>query len=170
MAQHGASPGLRPFLPSDAATLAALFRASIDELGAEDYDVEQREAWASVADDGPAFAARLANALTLVALVDGEIAGFASLKDNAQVDMLYVRPDLAGQGVGGALADAIEKLAGARGAQKLTVDASDAARDFFAGRGYVAQSRNTVSIGGEWLGNTTMVKELAAPSVAGRPH
>jgi putative acetyltransferase len=162
-------PGLRPFLPADAPTLAALFRASVEELAAEDYDEDQREAWISAADDEGAFATRLAGALTLVALLGGEIAGFASLKDNTVFDMLYVRPDLAGLGVGSALADAIEKLAGARGAQKLTVEASDSARDFFAARGYVGQSRNTVTVAGEWLGNTTMIKELAAPA-AGSTH
>lgn len=169
MTLRDASPGLRPFLPSDAPTLAALFRASVAELATEDYDDDQREAWVSAADDEATFSARLAGALTIVALVGGEIAGFASLKDNTLFDMLYVRPDLARQGVGGALADAIEKLAGARGTKKLTVDASDAARDFFAARGYVAQSRNTVTIAGEWLGNTTMTKELAAPAALG-PH
>lgn len=165
-----AKPGLRPFLPSDAALLAMLFRASIDELAAEDYDSDQREAWASVADDEIAFAAKLAGELTIVALVEGEIAGFAALKDNTLFDMLYVRPDLAGQGVGTTLADAIEKLAGGRGTKALTVEAADSARDFFAKRGYVPQSRNTVTVGGEWLGNTTMTKELAAAAPAGRPH
>lgn len=164
-----AGPGLRPFLPSDAAALAALFRASVDQLAAEDYDADQREAWASVADDEVAFAARLGGELTIVALLGGEVAGFASLKDNTLFDMLYVRPDLAGQGVGAALADAIEKLAGGRGSKALTVEAADSARDFFAKRGYVPQSRNTVTVGGEWLGNTTMTKELAA-APAGRPH
>lgn len=165
-----AQPGLRPYLASDAGALAALFRASIEELTAEDYDADQREAWASAADDEAAFAARLAGALTIVALVDGEIAGFASLEDNKLFDMLYVRPDFAGQGVGAALADAIEKLAGARGTKTLTVEASDTARDFFAARGYVAQSRNTVTIAGEWLGNTTMTKQLAAPPAAAGLH
>jgi putative acetyltransferase len=169
MSTRTAAPGLRPFLPADAAPLAALFRASIEALAAEDYDHDQREAWASAADDEAAFAKKLASELTIVALLGGEIAGFASLKDNNLFEMLYVGPHAARQGVGSALADAIEKLAGARGTQKLTVEASDAARDFFAGRGYVAQSRNTVTIGGEWLGNTTMTKELAAPAASG-PH
>jgi putative acetyltransferase len=40
-------------------------------------------------------------------------------------------------------------------------DASDSARGFFERRGYVAQQRNTVSVGGEWLANTTMEKRLA---------
>jgi len=60
------------------------------------------------------------------------------------------------------LVDALEKLAGARGAAKLTVDASDNARDFFAKRGYAPQQRNTVLRGDEWLANTTMQKALAA--------
>ena len=95
MARGAQTPGLRPFLPADAATLAALFRASVEALAADDYDDAQREAWASAADDEAAFASRLADALTIVALVDGDIAGFASLRDNKMFDMLYVRPDMA---------------------------------------------------------------------------
>lgn len=169
MATRSPTPGLRPYMPADAATLAAIFRDSVDELAEEDYDDAQREAWSSTADDVEAFGARLAGELTIVALLDGEIAGFASLRDNTVFDMLYVRPDMARQGVGSALADAIEKLAGARGTATLSVDASDAARDFFAARGYVAKTRNTIEIGGQWLGNTTMTKALAAPA-AGSAH
>ena len=49
-----------------------------------------------------------------------------------------------------------------RGTERLTVDASDSARGFFEKRGYVAQQRNTVSVGDEWLANTTLQKQLAA--------
>jgi putative acetyltransferase len=59
------------------------------------------------------------------------------------------------------LTDALEKLAGARGASKLVVDASDTARGFFEKRGYVAQQRNSISVGDEWLANTTLHKQLA---------
>jgi putative acetyltransferase len=59
------------------------------------------------------------------------------------------------------LLDALEKLMAARGTARLTTDASDSARDFFARRGYVAQRRNTVAREGEWLANTTMEKRLA---------
>jgi putative acetyltransferase len=60
------------------------------------------------------------------------------------------------------LYEAVEKLATARGASKLTVEASDNASDFFQRRGFVAQQRNTVLRGDEWLANTTMEKKLAA--------
>ena len=75
--------------------------------------------------------------------------------------MLYVHPDAARQGVATALCDALEKLAAARGAPRLTVDASDTALPLFQGRGYTAVRRNTVELGGEWFGNTSMQKDLA---------
>jgi putative acetyltransferase len=159
------APALRPFLPADAARAIALFRASVEGLTEDFYDEDQRAAWASAADDAAAFVKRIAENLAIVALLDGAIAGFATLKNNAEFDMLYVHPDFARRGVGAALAEAIEKLAGARGTATLGVDASDAARDFFAKRGYVAQRRNTVELNGEWLGNTTMTKALEKPAV-----
>ncbi len=75
--------------------------------------------------------------LTLVATMEGTPVAFASLKGADEVDMVYVHPAVARQGAGTMLLDALEKLAGARGAKKLTVEASDTARDFFEGRGYV---------------------------------
>ena len=60
------------------------------------------------------------------------------------------------------LLDALEKLAGGRGADKLTVDASDNAEGFFRKHGYVAKQRNSVTVNGEWLANTTMQKTLGA--------
>ena len=162
MARAHPKLALRPYLPADAPLLAAIFRASIEELTAEDYNPSQQEAWASAADDEAAFGARLAKHLTLIATLDGSPVGFAALKDNTSIDMLYVHPAAAGQGVGTMLTDALEKLAAARGTPRLTVDASDSARGFFEQRGFAAQQRNTVSLNGEWLANTTMQKQLAA--------
>ena len=153
---------LRPFLPADAPLLAEIFRASVSELTGDDYSETQQEAWAAMADDEDPFAARLANALTLLGTIDGSPVGFASLAGTERIDMLYVHPAAAGQGVGSMLIDALEKLAAARGAPRLTADVSDSAQDFFRHRGFVATQRNTVELGGEWLANTTMEKRLAA--------
>jgi putative acetyltransferase len=151
---------MRPLLPADVPLLAEIFRASIAELTAEDYGEAQRQAWASAADDEEEFGARLGGELTLVATFDGAAVGFAALADNARIDMLYVHPAAAGQGAGAMLCDALEKLAAARGTRELTVEASDSARGFFEKRGFVARTRNTASLAGEWLANTTMSKSL----------
>ena len=50
---------MRPMLPADAPLLAVIFRASVEELGPEDYSPAQVEAWAAAADDEAAFAAAL---------------------------------------------------------------------------------------------------------------
>jgi putative acetyltransferase len=156
------APALRPYLPSDAARCAAIFRASIEALTGDDYDDDQRRAWAATADDVAAFGARLAKALTLVATVSGEPAGFGALKGADVVDMLYVDPEFARRGIGMLLIDALTRLASRRGAKQLTSEVSDTARSSFEKQGFVAQRRNLVQLDGEWLANTTMIKSLAA--------
>lgn len=157
---------MRPMLPTDVPLLAEIFRAAIEELTSDDYSEAQQEAWASAADDEEEFGAKLAGALTLVATYEGSAVGFASLAGNSKIDMLYVHPAAARQGAATMLADALEKLATARGTKELTVDASDSARSFFQKRGFVPQRRNTVTLAGEWLANTTMTKSLAAKESA----
>ena len=152
---------LRPFLAADTPLLAAIFVSAIEELTGDDYSEAQQQAWASAADDEEKFGRRLAGELTLIATLENSPVGFASLRGADHIDMLYVHPSAAGQGVASMLCDALEKLAGGRGAKSLTVYASDNAQDFFAKRGYVGKQRNTVTINGEWLANTTMQKTLA---------
>ena len=159
-------PALRPFLPTDTPTLAAIFVASISELTSDDYSEAQQAAWASAAEDEAAFGQRLAGQLTLIASLQNAPVGFASLKGADHIDLLYVHPNAVLHGVAAMLCDALEKLAGARGATKLTVDASDNAQEFFLKRGYEATRRNTVIIGDEWLANTTMTKTLGAATAA----
>jgi len=169
MGQALPKPALRPFLAEDTSVLAAIFAASVEELTGDDYSEAQQQAWASVADDEEQFGKRLAGELTLIATLQKSPVGFAALKGADQIDMLYVYPSAAGQGVASMLCEALEKLAGGRGAKSLTVDASDNAQEFFAKRGYVAKQRNTVTVNGEWLANTTMQKTLAdgaAPGVS----
>jgi putative acetyltransferase len=158
--------GLRPFLPADAPLLREIFRDAIEELTSDDYTEAQQQAWASVADDVATFGQKLAGELTLIATMEGSPVGFASLQGKDKIDMLYVHPAATGQGVGALLIDALEKLAGGRGTSKLKADVSDSARGFFEKRGYIAQQRNSVALGDEWLANTTMHKQLAVKQEA----
>src|ERR1700722_7750138 len=166
MARAQSQLAMRPLLPEDVPLLAEIFRASIEELTAEDYSEAQQEAWAETADDLDAFGAKLTAELTLVATFAGSPVGFATLADNKRIDMLYVHPAAAGQGAGTMLCDALEKLAAARGSKELTVEASGTAGGCFEKRGFKAQQRNTVSLAGEWLANTTMSKPLAGKGTA----
>ena len=167
MAKSPPKPALRPFLAADTPMLAAIFVAAVQELTGDDYSEAQQEAWAAAAADEAAFGRRLAGELTLIATVENAPVGFASLKGADLIDMLYVHPSVAGQGVGAMLCEALERLAAARGTRNLSVDVSDNALDFFRKRGYVARQRNSVTVNGEWLANTTMQKTLANGQAAG---
>jgi putative acetyltransferase len=169
MGQALPKPALRPFLSEDTAVLAAIFAASIEELTGDDYSEAQQQAWAGAADDEEQFGKRLAGELTLVATLQNSPVGFAALKGADHIDMLYVHPSAVGQGVASMLCDALEKLAGGRGAKALTVDASDNAQEFFLKRGYVGKQRNTVTVNGEWLANTTMQKTLTSAEAPRAP-
>src|SRR5450755_108208 len=169
MGQALPKPALRPLLREDIPVLAAIFAASIEELTGDDYSEAQQQAWASAADDEEQFGKRLAGELTLIASLQNSPVGFASLKGTDHIDMLYVHPSAVGQGVAPLLCDALEKLAGSRGAKTLSVDASDNAQEFFLKRGYVGKQRNTVTVNGEWLANTTMQKTLVQGPSSGVP-
>ena len=153
-------PALRPYLPKDVAICAAIAEAGIAELTGDDYTEAQQEAWIAELTDEERLGERLGKQLTLLAALGESTVGFASLRGTDQIDMLYVHPAAIGQGVATSLCDALERLAAARGAQKLSADVSDTAQKFFERRGYVPQQRNTVMVGDEWLGNTTMTKAL----------
>ena len=160
MGQSLPKPGLRPFLPADMPVLVEIFQASIEELTGEDYSEAQQEAWIMQAEEED-FAGKLAKNLTLVATVEGSAVGFIALQNNELIELFHVHPAVAGQGIGTMLYDAIEKLATARGAGRLVAEVSDNALPFFQKHGFQPQRRNTLSLGDEWLGTTTMEKRLA---------
>jgi putative acetyltransferase len=160
MGQALPQPGLRPFLPDDLPVLVEIYEESIAELTGEDYSESQQEAWMALSDD-ESFAQKLTEGLTLVATVEGSPVGFICLKDNEQIELFHVHPAVAGQGIGTMLYAAVETLAGARGAPRLVAEVSDNAQPFFQKHGFQPQRRNTISLGDEWLANTTMEKRLA---------
>src|ERR1700716_1699322 len=128
MAQANPQLALRPYLPADGPLLAEIFRASIEELTQEDYSEAQRGVWVAAADDEGAFGARLGQGLTLVATLGGSVVGFVSLKGADHLDLLYVHPAVAGQGIGAMLSDAVERLAAARGTARPLAGVGDAPR------------------------------------------
>ena len=159
------TPTLRPYLPADFDTVSLIYVDSIAELTEDDYTESQRAAWIAQSQDEDAFAAQMEAALTIIAEFDGAAVGFATLKDNKTIVMLYVHPEHVRLKVGTTLVDALERIAAGRGVKEITIDSSDTAEPFFKGRGYTARQRNTVQVDDEWMGNTTMTRDLSAITV-----
>ena len=133
MARAHPKLALRPFLPADVPMLAEIFRASIEELTADDYS--DPSARPGPPRRGRGRVRRAARQGLDPARHDGRLAGRLRLaRGPERLDMLYVHPAAAGHGVGSMLIDALEKLAASRGAPRLTADVSDSAEDFFKRR------------------------------------
>ena len=94
----------------------------------------------------------------LVAEEGGKIVGFGDIDGTGYLDRLYAAADFQRRGVGSALADALEKYAFERGAEKISTYASLTAKPFFEERGYVAEARRSVERRGVRLTNFSMTK------------
>jgi len=150
--------------PDDSTATFAVFQAAIRQTAAEHYDREQIEAWAGPPHpDLTSWDARRAQATTLVAEADGEIVGFADLRDDGVVDMLFVHPRAGGRGVARRLVEAVQAHARDRGLTELRTFASRSARPAFERFGFtvVAYRPDNTARGGVRVPNYEMRCDLA---------
>ena len=157
-AQKAAGPvRLRPYREGDCPALAALFTDTVHTVNAAHYTPAQLDAWApACGPDLEDWEERFQNHITLVAEVEGRLAGFADL-DPAQgyLDRLYVSSRFQRQGVASALCDALEQAAAGR---PIVTYASRTARPFFEQRGYRTVQARQVQRRGVSLENFLMEK------------
>lgn len=144
---------IRPYRPSDCKTLIQLFVDTVRYVNAADYDTAQIEAWTAGADEEKWNADFIASK-TLVAEVNGVIAGFGNMYESGYFDRLYVSKDFLRCGVASSIADFLESSVSG----DITVHASVTAKPFFARRGYAVVKRQTVVRRGVPLTNFVMIK------------
>ncbi len=130
---------------------------------------------ARIADIG----ARVNHATVLVAVIEGVIAGSATLEiearvspttaqplepDEAHLRMLGVSPHLRGLGIGRRLVDACIEVARERGKRRLTLDTSPvmrAAQRMYSTMGFTSTGERSMPDGGVLLGYTIDVQSVA---------
>jgi putative acetyltransferase len=108
---------IRAYEADDACAIARLFYETVRCVNQADYSEEQVEAWAPAVPNKQAWQARMSepDRRTLVAEEDDEVVGFAEVEDDGHLDMLYLRWDAVGRGVGRRLYEAVEGAARASG-------------------------------------------------------
>lgn len=158
MPTHHSSITLRPYRPADCPALAALFFETVHTVNAQDYTPEQLDAWASGQVDLSAWDRSFLAHYTLVAQMEGRIAGFGDIDPaTGYLDRLYVHKDCQGRGVATALCDGLEA---AVHAGTVTTYASITARPFFERRGYCLVRENRVERKNGALTNYFMEKQI----------
>lgn len=151
---------LRAYAPDDAGPTLEVFRRAVRLTAARDYTAEQVAAWAPDDLDPAAWAERRAASRTRVAERDGEVVGFTDVDASGYVDMLFVDPAAARQGVARALLAWAAETATADGATELTTDASVTARPFFEALGFAVVAEQHPVRRGVTLTNYRMRRPL----------
>ena len=158
---------IRDYEQADTPAIARLFYETVRSVNRADYSEEQVRTWAPGVPDPEEWHARMADRRTLVAEEGGEVVGFAELEEDGHLDMLYVRGDSVGRGVGRRLYRTVEREARGRGLGQIFTEASVTARPFFERRGFRLVRERTVVRRGVELTNFAMAKPLRPPSTEG---
>ena len=142
---------IRPYRSDDCPALAELFFHTVRTVNRQDYTQAEVEAWADGCVDTARWNAAFLASRTLVAVANGEIAGFANIHPSGYLDMLYVHRDFQHQGIATALCSALEA-----DFSHVTTHASRTAKPFFLQRGYRLLRSQQVKRHGVWLENFIM--------------
>lgn len=151
---------IRGYRASDAPEIARLFYETVRSVNRADYSEEQVRAWAPRVPDPEKLHARAACRRTLVAEERGEVVGFAELEEDGRLDMLYLRKDAVGRGVGRRLYEAVEREARSLRLGRICTEASITARPFFERRGFRVVRERKVTVRGVSMTNFEMEKDL----------
>ena len=129
-------------------------------MNIRDYTPAQAEAWAAGEADLLTRDDWFRRLYTLVAEIDGQIAGYGNVDGTGYLDHLFVRWDCQGRGVATVLCDALEEHCRDLGLAAVTVHASKTALPFFLHRDYQVEREQQVPVRGQVLANYAMHKEL----------
>ena len=142
---------IRPYRTDDCPALAELFFHTVHTVNRRDYTQTEVEAWADGCVDIGRWNQTFLASRTLVAVVDGQITGFANIHPSGYLDMLYVHRDFQCRGIATALCSALET-----GFSHVITHASRTAKPFFLQRGYRLLRSQQVERHGVWLENFIM--------------
>ena len=129
---------------SDIEEAKSLFADTIKSTCKNDYNVEQINAWVSSVENKERWESLLKEQYFIIAQIEEEMVGFATLEDGCYLDFLYVHKDHLRKGIANLLYDNLKAEASRRGIQKLSSDVSITAQPFFESKGFkiIKENRN----------------------------
>jgi putative acetyltransferase len=126
---------IRSYRSTDVEATRRVFVNAIRGTASGDYGPEQIDVWAASA-ESPGWGTRRESVSTWIAVDDDAVVGFADVDEAGHVGMMFVDPSVGRRGVGAALLEQVRAIAGERGQNRLSVDASITARPFFERHGF----------------------------------
>ena len=165
MTPLGHTPTIRPYEANDAASTLAVFLDAVTVTAAGDYSPAQIAAWSAPQERDLAQWNLSRSALgTVVAVVDGEVAGFSDVDARGYIHMLFVASRVGRRGIGSSLLAELEQRSLDRATPSLSTNASITARPFFERYGFVVVAEQHPVSRGVRLTNYRMEKRLGGPA------
>lgn len=150
---------LRKAKLADLEKILSLFVEAVRHICKKDYGTEQIDIWADAANNKAAWIKRIEQHFFLVATIDTEIVGFASLENGNYLDVLYVHKDHLQKGIANSLYQAMETASKEQGCTCLITDVSITARPMLERKGFSLLKENKNLIGGVEIINFRMQKK-----------
>lgn len=154
---------IREALESDLEALVVVFTTAVQALAGGAYTAEQCRAWAPIPPDGEGWCNRLSGLKVLLACEGEQVVGFIGYARSGHVDLLFTAPPFARGGVATALFGAACEDMRRSGAQRLSTEASLAARPFFERQGFTVVGEEEVLRQGVVLRRFRMTGDLRLP-------
>jgi GNAT superfamily N-acetyltransferase len=135
--------------PEDAGEVAALLVRSIREVCGPDYDNDEAVLVAWCANKTPENMRRgilNPNNYWIIALDGDAIAGTALMSNDGEVHLCYLLPEYLGRGFGKAMLNDMMDYARASGLQKVMLESTRTAREFYLRNGFV-ETGASISLG-----------------------
>jgi len=121
----------------DLSEMKQLYTATIRTICTNEYTERELEVWSSSSQKTERWDDMVKNQLVIVAEIEDQIVGFASLKEDNYIDFFYVHKDFQRHGIATQLLQQIETKAKESGTQILTSEISITAKPFFERKDYV---------------------------------
>jgi len=152
---------IREYRSEDTQDLANIYFNTIHRVNIKHYTQEQVDVWAPESSlQGDGWARKFSRTKPIIAVVRGEIVGFAEFEPNGHIDCFYCHHEWIGKGVGSALMEEVFARAKKWKINHIFSEVSITARPFFEKQGFVIVTAQTILRNGIELVNYKMEKIL----------
>jgi len=149
---------LRKFQKGDESDLREIFFNTIRNVNIKDYSELQVRAWAPDNYDISAWYERISSINPFVAILDGEIVGYADIQDDGYIDHFFCHWKHQGKGIGKALMQELILTGQKKRIDRFYSHASITAKSFFEHFGFQMVKSQQVEVRGQVLTNYVMEK------------
>ena len=149
---------IRKFQKGDELYLREIFFNTIRNVNIKDYSPLQVQAWAPENYDTSIWYERIKAIEPFIAILDGEIVGYADIQSDGYIDHFFCHWKHQGKGVGKKLMQKIIAVGQQKGIERFYAHVSITAKPFFEHFGFLMVNPQQVEVRGQILINYVMEK------------